>query len=220
MNLAPMIDHTLLKPESSSEQIRKVCDEALTHKFFSVCVNSAWVPVASEALRGSTVKVVAVVGFPLGAMSSAAKAFEAGWCVAHGASEIDMVINIGALKERNLELVRQDIADVVKAAGRKPVKVILETGLLTTEEKRLACELSVKAGARFVKTCTGFNVGSATVEDIQLMREAVGPDFGVKASGGIKTSSYAEALIAAGATRLGTSSGVALVQGQASTGGY
>lgn len=220
MNLAPYIDHTLLKPEATSEQIQKLCQEAVENRFFGVCVNSSRVPEAVRHLKGSEARVVAVVGFPLGASSEATKAFEAEWCVKQGAAEIDMVLNLGALKERNLDLAREDIRAVVRASGPAPVKVILETGLLNQEEKRIACRLSVEAGARFVKTCTGFNIGSATVEDIQLMREAVGPSFGVKASGGIKTPSMAQALIEAGATRLGTSSGLLLIQGQTAAGGY
>lgn len=220
MNLARMIDHTLLKPESTLAQIHKLCQEARDHHFFSVCVNSTWVTTAVAELKGSEVKTVAVIGFPLGAMATAAKAFEADWCVRHGAAEIDMVINLGALKDRNLDLVEQDIASVVKAAAGAPVKVILETGLLTQEEKRLACQAAVRAQAHFVKTCTGFSVGSATAEDVQLMRQEVGPQMGVKASGGIKSAEQAELLIEAGADRLGTSSGVALSQGKNSAEGY
>lgn len=220
INLAATIDHTLLKPESSSEQIRKICQEAIDCQFFGVCVNSSWVPLAASLLKGQKPQTVAVIGFPLGAMSSKAKAFEAEWCVREGAREIDMVLHLGALKEKNWSLVKEDIATVVRASQGALVKVILETGLLNDEEKKAACLLTVEAGAHFVKTCTGFNVGAATVEDIQLMRKTVGPQFGVKASGGIKTQAQALALIEAGATRLGTSSGVALVQGQTVAGGY
>ena len=220
MNLASKIDHTLLKPEATLEQIQKLCLEARTHQFYGVCVNSSWIKTVLGELAGSPVQAVAVVGFPLGAMATKAKAFEAAWCAEQGAHEIDMVLSVGALKDKNYSQVQTDIADVVRASQKATVKVILETGLLTTDEKRIACELAVQAGALYVKTCTGFNVGAATVEDIRLMRETVGPEIGVKASGGIKTPSLAIALIEAGATRLGTSSGVALVQGQASTGGY
>lgn len=220
INLAATIDHTLLKPEATAEQIRKICQEAIDCQFFGVCVNSSWVPQAVSLLKGTPRKTVAVIGFPLGAMASKAKAFEAEWCVREGAQEIDMVLHLGAVKEKNWSLAKDDIATVVRASQGALVKVILETGLLTNEEKKTACQLTVEAGAHFVKTCTGFNVGSATAEDIALMRETVGPKFGVKASGGIKTQAQALALIEAGANRLGTSSGVALVQGQAVTGGY
>jgi deoxyribose-phosphate aldolase len=221
MNLAAYIDHTLLKPEASSDQIQKFCQEALSHGFSGVCVNSSWVPMVVGHLKQSLVKTVAVIGFPLGAMNSSSKAFEAEWCVKHGAAEIDMVLHLGALKEKNFDFVRTDISEVVRAAGAAAlVKVILETGLLNQEEKKAACELTVEAGAHFVKTCTGFNVGSATVDDIRLMRETVGPKFGVKASGGIKSAAQAQALIEAGANRLGTSSGVLLVQGKSASGGY
>ncbi|MFN7728817.1 MAG: deoxyribose-phosphate aldolase [Bdellovibrio sp.] len=220
MQLASYIDHTLLKPEASKEQIVKTCKEALEHKFFGVCVNSVWMPTVVAELKGSAVASVAVVGFPLGAMSSRTKAFEAEWCVNQGADEIDMVLNIGALKEKNFAAVKADIAEVAKACGMAKLKVILEIGLLNSEEKRAACDLAVNAGAHFVKTCTGFNIGNATVEDILLMRAAVGPDFGVKASGGIKTQAHALLLLEAGATRLGTSAGVQLVQNEKTAGGY
>lgn len=220
MQLASYIDHTLLKPEASKEQILLTCQEALEHQFFGVCVNSSWIPTVVEALKGGKVAPVAVVGFPLGAMASRAKAFEAEWCVKAGAQEIDMVLHIGALKEKNFALVQSDIAEVVKGCGGAQLKVILETGLLTNDEKKAACELAVNAGAHFVKTCTGFNLGSATIEDIKLMREAVGPNIGVKASGGIKTHAQALAFIEAGATRLGTSSGVQLVKNEKTAGGY
>lgn len=220
MQLASYIDHTLLKPEASKDQILLTCQEALEHQFFGVCVNSSWVPTVVEALKGAKVATVAVIGFPLGAMSSRAKSFEAEWCVKAGAQEIDMVLHLGALKEKNFARVQSDIAEVVKGCGSAQLKVILETGLLTNDEKKAACELAVNAGAHFVKTCTGFNLGSATVEDIKLMREVVGPQFGVKASGGIKTQAQALALIEAGATRLGTSSGVQLVKNEKTAGGY
>ena len=220
MKLASSIDHTLLKPEATSAQLRKLCEEALEYQLFGVCVNSGALPFVASLLKNTPVKMVSVIGFPLGAMSTEAKAFEAQWCAKQGAHEIDMVLNIGALKDQNWDLVKKDIQAVVHASGSAKVKVILETGLLTEEEKIRACQLTVEAGAHFVKTCTGFNVGAATVEDIQLMRKTVGPQFGVKASGGIKTPAQAIALIEAGADRLGTSSGVQLVQNQNSLGGY
>ncbi len=220
MQLASYIDHTLLKPEAQSDHILKLCQEAREAKFFGVCVNSSWVPTAVAALQGSPVQTVSVIGFPLGAMSTRAKAFEAEEAARAGATEIDMVLAIGALKEKNYSYVENDIREVVKACGPAKLKVILETGLLNQDEKKIACELSVKSGAHFVKTCTGFSIGSATIDDIKLMREIVGPHVGVKASGGIKTPQQALALIEAGATRIGTSSGLLLIQGQSSTGGY
>lgn len=219
-DLSRYIDHTLLKPEALSSQILTTCKEALDHQFFGVCVNSLFLPQVVTTLKGSKVSAVAVIGFPLGAMATEAKAFEANWCVKNGAHEIDMVIAIGKLKEKDFDYVRADIAAVVKASAGALVKVIIETSLLTDDEKRTACKLSVEAGAHFVKTSTGFNGGGATIPDIELMRAAVGPNLGVKASGGVKTVELAWELIRAGATRLGTSSGVALVQGQKINGGY
>ena len=219
MNLAPYIDHTLLKPEATSQQIQQVIQEALQHQFAGVCVNSSHIEKVSQGLKGSSVLSVAVIGFPLGAMSTDSKAFEASYCAKHGAQEIDMVLNIGALKDKNYELVLKDIEAVVQAAKPAKVKVIIETALLTIEEKIKACELSAQANAHFVKTCTGFGGGGATVEDIQLMRKTVGPNIGVKASGGIKSIELAKALIEAGANRLGTSSGVALINHQTPTQG-
>lgn len=219
-SLARYIDHTLLKPEARLEQIHKLCDEARQFGFFSVCVNSSYVEECAKRLRGSEVNVCAVVGFPLGAMDSLSKAFETQTAVKNGAQEIDMVLHIGALKDRRLDYVREDIASVVKAAQGKTVKVIIETSLLTQEEKILACQLSREARAHFVKTSTGFNGGGATVEDVALMKQAVESQLQVKASGGVKDQAQALALIQAGATRLGTSSGVALVQGQKIQGGY
>lgn len=218
--LAQYIDHTLLKPEASTEAILRTCEEAIQFGFFGVCVNSSFISLVSQKLLGSNVIPVAVIGFPLGAMSTAAKAFEADHCARNGAREIDMVLHIGKLKEKDYTAVQSDITQVVRASGEALVKVILETALLTNEEKEVACRISVDAGAKFVKTCTGFGGGGATVEDIQLMRRTVGPNIGVKASGGIKSRELAEALIRAGANRLGTSSGIALVQGQAIGGGY
>ena len=210
--LAGLIDHTLLKPDAVGAAIDELCDQARAYGFCSVCVNGTWVARCRERLQGSGVKVCTVVGFPLGAMDARAKAFEAREAVAAGADEVDMVINLGALKSGELGLVEADIRGVVEAAGGRVTKVILETGLLTDEEKRLACQLSARAGAAFVKTATGFAAGSAaTAADIALMRAAVGTDLGVKASGGVRTLADARLMIASGATRLGTSSGIAIV---------
>lgn len=220
ISLAQYIDHTLLKPEARIEQINRLCDEALQFGFFSVCVNSSYVEACAKKLAGSKVNICSVVGFPLGMMDTKSKAFETETAVANGASEIDMVINIGALKDARYDFVREDIRAVVAAAKGKTVKVIIETFLLTQEEKVKACELSREANAHFVKTSTGFNGGGATVEDIELMKNAVENKLQVKASGGIKDSAQAFAMINAGATRLGTSSGVMLAQGQKSQGGY
>lgn len=220
MELAKLIDHTLLKPEATEAQIKQLCAEAKSYGFWSVCVNPTWVALAASELAGTDVKVCTVVGFPLGATTSAAKAAETAEAVANGASEIDMVINVGALKSGNTDLVRSDIEAVVKAAGGKLVKVIIETALLTDEEKVTACQLAQQAGADFVKTSTGFSSGGATVADIKLMRETVGPAMGVKASGGIRERSSAEAMIAAGATRIGASAGVAMVRGEVGLSDY
>lgn len=214
MEIAKYIDHTLLKPEATKDQVEKLCAEAKQYNFASVCVNPTWVKLASELLEGTDVEVCTVIGFPLGANTPETKAFESVNAVTNGATEVDMVINIGALKSGNIELVQKDIEAVVNAVkGKALVKVIIETSLLTDEEKRTACELSVKAGADYVKTSTGFSTGGATVEDIKLMRETVGPDIGVKASGGVRTSEDAKAMIEAGATRIGASSGIAIVEG-------
>ncbi|MBU5677276.1 deoxyribose-phosphate aldolase [Alkaliphilus sp. MSJ-5] len=213
MNIAKYIDHTLLKPETKKEEIKKICEEAREYGFFSVCVNGANVALAYEQLQGTDVKVTAVVGFPLGAMTSEAKAFETKNAIDNGAKEIDTVINIGALKEGKEEKVLNDIKAVVDAAsGRAIVKVIIENCLLTNEEKILACKLAKKAGADFVKTSTGFSTGGATVEDVQLMRETVGPEIGVKASGGVRDLKTALAMIEAGATRIGASASVNIVK--------
>ena len=212
--LAAYIDHTLLKPEATEAEIRKLCQEARDYQFCSVCVNTSWVSRCRDLLRGSGVKVCCVVGFPLGAMESRSKAYETREAIANGADEIDMVVNIGALKSRDLALVEKDIRAVVQAARTKVTKVILETGLLTDEEKVLACQIAKKANATFVKTSTGFAKGSAaTAEDIALMRRTVGPRMGVKASGGVRSLADARKMIEAGATRIGTSSGVAIVTG-------
>jgi deoxyribose-phosphate aldolase len=220
-NLARMIDHTLLKPEASRDDIVSLCEEARKYRFASVCVNSTWVPLAKALLAGSDVMVCAVVGFPLGAMTPAAKAYEAREAVRQGAREIDMVINLGALKSRDYETVFEDICRVVKASGAAGVKVILETASLTEQEKVIGCTLSKLAGAAFVKTSTGFGKGGATVEDIELMRQVVGAELGVKASGGVRTTEDAEKMRAAGATRLGASASIAIVTGGKDSGsGY
>jgi len=211
MNLAKYIDNTLLKPAATAQQIEEICKESIEYGFASVCVNPTHVELVAKLLAGSGVKTCTVIGFPLGANTSAVKAFEAEKAVEDGADELDMVINIGALKAGNDELVKEDIEAVVQAGQGKLVKVIIETALLTDEEKMRACQLAVEAGADFVKTCTGFSGGAANVHDIALMRETVGPDIGVKASGGVRTKEDALALIEAGATRIGTSSGKAIV---------
>lgn len=211
--IARSIDHTLLKPDATINQIHNLIEEAKTYRFFSVCVNPSYVATCAELLKGSGVQVCTVVGFPLGANSSATKAFETAHAIKDGADEIDMVINIGALKSQKILLVEEDIRDVVLAAEGKVVKVIIETSLLTDEEKVVACQLAEKAGAKFVKTSTGFNGGGATIEDIILMKESVSTTVEVKASGGIKDLETAKKMLAAGATRLGTSAGVAILKG-------
>ncbi|WP_440602565.1 deoxyribose-phosphate aldolase [Bacillus sp. GB_SG_008] len=221
MNYAKLIDHTLLKPDAKKEAIVTLCEEAKQHDFASVCVNPTWIETAAEILKGTDVKVCTVIGFPLGANTSETKAFETKDAIAKGATEVDMVINIGALKDKNDELVERDVRAVVEVAkGKALVKVIIETCLLTEEEKVRACELSVKAGVDFVKTSTGFSTGGATVEDVALMRKTVGPDIGVKASGGVRDEKGMDAMVEAGATRIGTSSGVALVSGKTATTDY
>jgi deoxyribose-phosphate aldolase len=220
-NVAAMIDHTLLKPEATRQQIESLCQEAKEYKFASVCVNPTWVSTAKELLAGSGVMVCTVIGFPLGATTSETKAFETKNAIENGAEEVDMVINIGALKDHNDELVEKDIRAVVEAAkGKAHTKVIIETSLLTKEEKIRACELSVKAGADFVKTSTGFSAGGATAEDIALMRKTVGPDVGVKASGGVRNTEDVQKMIEAGATRIGASSSIAIVKGLTVTADY
>lgn len=214
MDLAPYIDHTLLKPDATKDDLKRLCDEAKKYGFASVCVNSANVRFCKAQLAGSPVMVCAVVGFPLGAMSAEAKAFEAKEAVRNGASEIDMVANIGALKSRDYTTVLDDIKKVVAAAAPAKVKVIIETGLLTREEKVIACALAKLGGAAFVKTSTGFGPGGATAEDVALMRAVVGPDLEVKASGGVRTAEDAERMLKAGATRIGASASVAIVQGK------
>ncbi|WP_110111390.1 deoxyribose-phosphate aldolase [Bacillus sp. CGMCC 1.16541] len=213
-HIAKMIDHTALKADTTKEQIVQLCKEAKEYNFASVCVNPTWIELAAELLKGTDVKVCTVIGFPLGANTPEVKAFETKDAIEKGATEVDMVINIGALKDNNDELVERDIRAVVEAAkGKALTKVIFETCLLTEEEKVRACELSVKAGADYVKTSTGFSTGGATVEDIALMRKTVGPDIGVKASGGVRNAEQAQAVIDAGATRIGASAGIAIVNG-------
>lgn len=213
MKLASMIDHTILKPEAGKEQVETICREAREYGFASVCVNSSYVPLCAELLRDSEVKVCTVIGFPLGAMSTAAKAAEARQAILDGAEELDMVIHIGMLKDGNNEYVEQDIHSVVEEArGKAAVKVIIETCLLSEEEKIRACLLAKKAGADYVKTSTGFSTGGATAEDIALMKKTVGKDMKVKASGGIRTREKAEEMRKAGADRIGTSSGIRIVE--------
>ncbi|WP_186577978.1 deoxyribose-phosphate aldolase [Aquibacillus kalidii] len=220
-NLAKYIDHTALKADTTKEQIIAVCEEAMQHSFYSVCVNPTWVEQAAVLLKDSDVKVCTVIGFPLGANTTEVKAAETKDAIAKGATEVDMVINIAALKDRENEKVEKDIRSVVEAAkGKALVKVIIETSLLTDEEKMVACNLAVKAGADFVKTSTGFSTGGATVEDIRLMRETVGPNLGVKASGGVRDRETAIAMINAGATRVGASASVAIVKGESSNSDY
>ncbi|MFC3746549.1 deoxyribose-phosphate aldolase [Paenibacillus sp. GCM10012306] len=221
MNLAGMIDHTLLRADATKAEISKLIEEAKKYEFASVCVNPTWVGYAAEQLAGTKVKVCTVIGFPLGASTSATKAFEAQDAIANGATEVDMVINIGALKDGDHAYVEQDIKAVVDAAaGKAIVKVIIETSLLTNEEKVIASQLSVKAGADFVKTSTGFSTGGATVEDVALMRKTVGENVGVKASGGVRNLQDMQNMIEAGASRIGASSGVKIMEGEQSNSSY
>lgn len=221
LELAGYIDHTLLKPEAVSEQYDQLCKEALEYKFFSVCVNSSWVNYVAKKLRGKGVKICSVIGFPLGAMDSKSKANEARGAIDAGAHELDMVINVGALRSGNLKLVEEDIRAVKRACRQNTVlKVIIETSMLTDAEKIIACELSKKVGADFVKTSTGFSTAGAKVEDIALMRRVVGPDMGVKASGGISDFKTAVDMLQAGANRLGCGSSVAVVTGKSSKDKY
>ncbi len=214
-DLARLIDHTLLKPEATAQQVRQLCFEARENEFASVCVNPTWVAMCHGLLAGSSVLVATVIGFPLGATLTRVKAFEAAEAIALGANEVDMVINIGSLRSGDYSFVEEDIAAVVEAAHRSDalVKVIIETSLLSDEQKIAACLLARHAGADFVKTSTGFSGGGATVADVRLMRRAVGSRVGVKASGGIRTRQDAMDMVGAGATRLGTSAGVAIVRG-------
>lgn len=219
--LASMIDHTILKADATRESVEKICKEALEYKFASVCINPANIELAAEMLKGSEVKVCTVIGFPLGANTSEVKAFETKDAIAKGADEVDMVINIGRLKDKDYEYVKNDIKAVVEAAkGKALTKVIIETCLLTDEEKVKACELSKEAGADFVKTSTGFSTGGATPEDIKLMGETVGPDMGVKASGGVRSFEDAKAVIENGATRIGASSSITICEGGVSSSDY
>ncbi|HFI2462793.1 deoxyribose-phosphate aldolase [Streptococcus suis] len=220
MKLNKYIDHTILKPETTQEQVEKILAEAKEYDFASVCVNPTWVALAAESLKDSNVKVCTVIGFPLGANTPAVKAFETKDAISNGADEIDMVINIGALKTGNYDLVLEDIKAVVAASGDKLVKVIIEACLLTDDEKVKACQLSQEAGADYVKTSTGFSTGGATVADVALMRRTVGPDMGVKASGGARSYEDAIAFIEAGASRIGASSGVAIMNGAQADGDY
>ena len=220
-NIASLIDHTLLKAEATAPQIEQLCKEAAEHHFASVCVNPAWVALAAKQLEESEVKVCTVIGFPLGASTSETKAFETTDAIEKGAGEIDMVLNIGALKSGQEDVVKADVAAVVNAAkGKAIVKVILEICLLTDEEIKLASRLSKEAGADFVKTSTGFSTGGATVEAVRMMRETVGPDLGVKASGGVRSLEDVEKMVEAGATRIGASSGVQIMQGLTSDNDY
>lgn len=217
--LAAAIDHTLLKADATEAQIVTLCREAQTHGFAAVCVNPCHIPLVAATLQGdSEVRACSVIGFPLGANRSPIKAAETRQAVADGAQEIDMVIAVGALKEGRLDAVEDDIRGVVEAAGQAPVKVIIETCCLTDAEKRAACRSAVRAGAQFVKTSTGFGSGGATVADVRLMRSAVGKGIGIKASGGIRTLEQAVQMLEAGATRLGTSSGVAIIEQFSKTG--
>src|SRR5437870_9112383 len=211
-DLARYIDHTLLRADAAAKDIERLCAEAREHHFYAVCVNGSWVVQARHLLDGSAVKVATVVGFPLGATDSDTKRFETEAAIDNGAHEIDVVLNIGRLKDNDHGYVLRELRDVAEAADERPVKVILETCLLTREEKIRACRLAVDSGARFVKTSTGFNSGGATIEDVKLLREIVGEKFGVKAAGGIRDTATALAMIEAGATRLGTSSGMAIVR--------
>lgn len=221
MSYAKYIDHTLLAMNATEDQIRKLCDEAKEYHFYSVCVNSGYVPLAASLLKGSDVKVCSVVGFPLGAMLTSAKAFETEMAVKAGAQEIDMVINVGWLKSNDWQAVKNDIEAVFNACGDVPLKVILETCLLSKDEIIKVCNICKEIGVAFVKTSTGFSVSGATVEDVKLMRETVGDKMGVKASGGIRDRATAEKMVEAGATRLGASAGIAIVSGnETSSGNY
>lgn len=220
-DLARMIDHTILKADATEMEVKKLCTEALEYNFASVCINPSMVEKAANMLKGSDVKVCTVIGFPLGATTTEVKAFETEDVIKKGATEVDMVINIGKLKEGNIEYVKKDIEAVVNAAkGKALTKVIIETCLLTDEEKVTACKLSKEAGADFVKTSTGFSTGGATASDIKLMRETVGPNLGVKASGGVRSLEDAMAMIENGATRIGASASIAICEGTKSNSTY
>ena len=214
MGINTIIDHTLLKPEASEDQIKKLCQEAIDYEFFSVCVNPTWIETAREALKGSPVKIATVIGFPLGANSLETKVFESKDALDKGAHEIDMVINIGALKSKNYDQVKNEIQAVKKAIGDHILKVIIETCLLTEEEKKKASQLVVEAGGDFVKTSTGFSTAGAQVEDVRLIRSVVGNKAKIKASGGIRDYEKARAMVEAGADRLGVSAGLAILEGE------
>lgn len=219
MEINQLIDHTILKADATQEDVVRILEEAKKYDFFSVCINPCWVEFAKEELVGTKVNVCTVIGFPLGANTSETKAYETTDAIRNGADEVDMVINVGALKSQQYKKVLKDIQAVVQAAaGQALVKVIIETALLTKEEKIKACELAKEAGADFVKTSTGFASGGAMVEDITLMRSVVGPEMGVKASGGIHNEQQAQAMIQAGATRIGTSAGVSIMEGASGSG--
>ncbi|GJM61287.1 deoxyribose-phosphate aldolase [Persicobacter diffluens] len=220
MEVSQYIDHTILAANATEDQIKQLCQEAKEYNFFSVCVNSAYVPLAKQEVAGSGVAVCSVVGFPLGMMSTAAKVFETKQAIADGADEIDMVINVGWLKDGKNDLVREEISQIKAACGDRVLKVIIETCYLTDEEKKVASELSVEAKADFVKTSTGFGTGGATFEDIQIMKDAVNGQAKLKASGGVRSKEVAEKYIAMGVDRLGTSSGIKIVKGETSTSGY
>ena len=221
MKLNKYIDHTVLKADTPKTKVQQIIDEAIQYDFMSVCINPTWVSFAAEKLAGTDVKVCTVIGFPLGANTSTVKAFEAAEAIKNGADEVDMVINIGAAKDGDWDLVESDIQAVVDASKDVTTKVIIETSLLTDEEKVKACQAAVRAGSDFVKTSTGFSTAGATVADIALMRQTVGPDLGVKASGGVRSIADAQAMIEAGATRLGTSNGVDIMKGNVADGnGY
>jgi deoxyribose-phosphate aldolase len=221
-SIASVIDHTLLKPEASREDILTVCAEAVANRFAAVCVNPLWTALVHSTLKGSGVKTCSVIGFPFGATPTDVKVYEARGANLDGADEIDMVINIAAARANDRDTVFADIAAVAEAvhAGGAILKVILETHLLSDEQKRMVCEAAAEAGADFVKTSTGFSGGGATVEDVALMRDAVGPQLGVKASGGVRSIDDARAMLRAGATRIGASSSVAIVNGEQAAGGY
>lgn len=219
-DIAQYIDHTLLKPEATRAQIQKLCEEALSNKFYAVCVNTSMISVCKEVLKNSSVKIAAVVGFPLGVCDTSTKVFETTRALNLGATEIDMVVHLGAVKSQDWSYVEKDIKEVVLTAQGSPVKVILETHMLNEDEKRKICELSMLVGAQFVKTSTGFSGGGATVEDVKLMKSIVQSKGQVKASGGVRDFETAVKMIQAGATRIGTSSGVAIVQKQEGKAGY
>lgn len=218
--IASIIDHTILKPDTTEEQVKKVCEEAKEYNFASVCVNPNYVKYVSEQLNGSDVKVTSVVGFPLGNTLPEVKAYETKKVIENGADEIDMVINIAALKNKNYDLVKEDIQAVVNASNNKMVKVIIEACLLTDEEKIKACEIAMKAKADFVKTSTGFSTGGATIHDVKLMKKVVGDNLGVKASGGVRDIEMASMMVESGANRIGASSSVSIVKGEKGSSDY